>query len=369
MVEVSNKVRFAPGNPDSDMDLQIDYSGTNIIPSRSEHQISDGQKRYGTLLSDSSSNYPKPKTMFYVVFNYGDTFNNKTPVENSELSKFVIGVTKPTITYSTKKMNQYNRIKYVYDNVEYGDLKITFMDVKDNTIEQAFFAYLKQNNNDFMNSKKNNAYDGYAPNSSYNYNYSWGLHNRSNEKMFKSITIAEMYFDKLMIYTVENPTLTSINFGENKIGDYSHNEISVTFKVEGITNDIIWERNNVKNVEYDVIGKLFTSIGGEEMAHFLGKRWYKGNGVIKNEDKTVNIINNNVDNYYNQYIESQNKINYAQQKIQQQAMLNQGQYYYDSNGIRRYWIPDGTVGNSISLPYAASAAVSSINDLIDLFRF
>lgn len=369
---VSNKSRFAPGTPDPDMDLQIDYAGSNIIPSRSEHQISDGQKRYGTLLSDSSSNYPKPKTMFYVVFNYGDTFSSS--IKNSELSKFVIGVTKPTITYSTKKMNQYNRIKYVYDNVEYGDLKITFMDVKNSTVEQAFFEYLSQNNNDFNNKhselNRDGAYDKYAPNNTYEYKHEWGLHNRSNERMFKSITIAEMYFDRLMVYTVENPLLTSINFGENKIGDYSPNEISVTFKVEGITNDIVWERNNVKDEELDIIGKLFTEIGGEDMAHFLGKRWYRGNGVIKNSNKTVNILNNSgVNNYYEQYLESQNKINYAQQKILQQAMLNQGQYYYDDNGVRRYWISDGNAGYDISLPYAASAMVTSVNDLIDLFRF
>jgi hypothetical protein len=229
------------------------------------------------------------------------------------------------------------------------------MDVKNSTVEQAFFEYLSQNNNDFNNKHRKLNYDGvydnYAPNSSYNYNCEWGLHNRSNERMFKSITIAEMYFDRLMVYTVENPLLTSINFGENKIGDYSPNEISVTFKVEGITNDIIWERNNVKDEELDVIGKLFTEIGGEDMAHFLGKRWYRGNGVIKNSSKPTYILdNNNVNNYYNQYLVSQDKINSAQQRILQ-ILPNQRSYY----------------GNN--LPYAASSFITSVNNLIDLFRF
>ena len=354
MVVTTNRTRFAPGRDDLDKNLQVIETGENIIPSRSEHQISDGQKRYGTLLGNSSSNYPKPRTMFYVIFNYGDTFNS--PIPNSELSKFVISVTKPTITYTTKKMNQYNRIKYVYDNVEYGDLKITFMDVKNSTVEQAFFSYLKNNNNDFNNKHRtldndDGAYNTYAPNSSYTYDYSWGLHNRSNERMFKSITIVEMYFDRLIVYTIENPLLKSIDFGENKIGDYSPNNISVTFNVEGITNDLIYDMNKIEN---DVVGDLFTRFGSEapNIAHFLGKRWNPGNNIdrttspyyVKNNyDYTYN--NGNYNNYYSQYMETQNKINYARN-------INQGVNYRGNNIL-----------------YSVDSLASSIKGLFDLFRF
>ena len=49
-----------------------------------------------------------------------------------------------------KEMKQYNRKKYIIEGVKYGPLKITFIDVKDNPIQQAFFDYLRKNNNDFI---------------------------------------------------------------------------------------------------------------------------------------------------------------------------------------------------------------------------
>jgi len=272
----------------NDEEKQIDYSGSNIIPSKTDHQISDGQKRYGTLLSDSESNYPKPKTMFYVSFNYASGYKDvdKDEIASKMLSKYVTEVTKPNVKFSTKKMNQYNRIKYVYENVEYGDLKITFMDTKNSNLEQILFKFLKHVDKDFYHHK--DVYNNYAQNSVASYGNQWGLHARSNERLFESITIAEMHFDRLMVYTIQNPLISDINFGDNKIGDYSPNKITVTFKVEGITNDITIDKNST---EYkDVVGKLFTSVGGENMVHFLEKIWNPGNGVNKTNEDIYSVL-------------------------------------------------------------------------------
>ena len=42
-----------------------------------------------------------------------------------------------------------------------------------------------------------------------------------------------------MVYTIENPVITAIKWGDSKMGDFSANDIQVTFKYEGITNDLV----------------------------------------------------------------------------------------------------------------------------------
>ena len=339
---------------DSDESLQMSYTGDNIIPCKTDHQISDGQKRYGTLLGDTSSNYPKPKTMFYVSFNYADGYTgiDDGEIASKTLSKYVVDVTKPNVRFTTKKMNQYNRIKYVYENVEYGDLKITFMDTKNSNLEQILFKFLRNVDKDFYhhrngpytkhNDNKNyndRAYNSYAQNSDASYGYQWGLHARSNERLFKSITIAEMYFDRLTVFTVENPLISDISFGDNKISDYSPNKITVTFKVEGITNDIIIDKNNKEY--YDVIGNHFTSVGGADMAHFLEKRWNPGNGEEIKEEK---IFENprNLSNY--QTVDyRQMQVDRSNEKLKR-SMLNEwlekfieinNNYIYKNHGLEK----------------------------------
>lgn len=43
----------------------------------------------------------------------------------------------------------------------------------------------------------------------------------------------------MTVYTIENPVITAVNFGNGAMGDFGYNDITVTFKYEGITNDLI----------------------------------------------------------------------------------------------------------------------------------
>ena len=53
-----------------------------------------------------------------------------------ELSKFVKSIDKPTINFTVNEHNEYNRKRLVYDNMDFGDLKISFWDVKENPVER-----------------------------------------------------------------------------------------------------------------------------------------------------------------------------------------------------------------------------------------
>lgn len=271
--------------------IKYQLDPNNLVSSEDEHRIHDGQKRYKTLGKTTSSKYPRPKTLFKVFFKPNKDmkiFQNNC----NELSKFVMSVTKPDVQYTTKEMNQYNRKKYIIEGVKYGQLKITFIDVKDNPIQQAFFAYLRKNNDDFKEGDNEKKYREYKENNITHFDdVDWGLNINSSKHMFNSIIICEMFLDRLMVYRIENPTLKSINFGENKIGDYGYNEITVAFDVEGITNILDYtERDDdpKDKIWLDIIGRRIDTIGGEELAEALGMRWYQGSGA--SEDDTNDFI-------------------------------------------------------------------------------
>lgn len=286
----------------SQNDINLQHQMDNVISCEWNDNITDGQKRYRTLENNSASNYPKVKTMFYILFDFErymldilGSNRNKTYRDNyynyddiaKELSKYVINVRKPTITYDLKKMNQYNRIKYIKTNKTFGDLTITFMDVKDSSIQQAFFNYLKEIDYDFDN-KNDSSWSKYGE-SRNDYSENWGLKLESNRKMFSSITIAEMFINKLMVYTVQNPVLKSITFDDNKMGDFSPMNVTVTFSIEGLNNNLLIDGIDKYT---DVIGKNISEIGGEDLAHLLQKQW-GGNDAVVSTSNDINYKEKN----------------------------------------------------------------------------
>ena len=384
------------GNNNHDKDEKAQLDPNNLVSSQSEHRISDGQKRFRTLGKTTSSKYPRPKTLFKVFFepnkeipdiykNLGYKNIQMGPDKQLciELSNFVMSVTKPDIQYTTKEMNQYNRKKYIIEGVKYGSLKITFIDVKDNPIQQAFFDYLRKNNNDFKGNYKEDAYRNYNENNQEGFeDTNWGLNIDSSKHMFNSITICEMFLDRLMVYKIENPTLKSINFGENKIGDFGYNEITVTFDVEGITNILNYTDKDGENhnLGKDIIGNQIATIGGEKLAEMLGMRWYEGLGGEENQ-----IDNKYLPSYINhkdQTIDASNRKIESAQRKQQEKMINYANQLVenDPNKTIYRWLPDdndysnnnvldvllGTVRNPQDIGKVYSPR---IKQLTDYFKF
>ena len=174
-----------------------------------------------------------------------------------EISKLVKGYDKPSVTFDTTELNEYNRKRIVYKDVKYQDVTITFYDVKDNPVQQFFNAYLKFICSDFL-CKDHNLWEAPIDNNHWqnkdgyktvdkktidgtylgNLN-SYGFNIDSNFRLINRISFCEYYMDRLMVYTIENPVITSIKWGDSKMGDFSSNDIQVTFKYEGITNDLV----------------------------------------------------------------------------------------------------------------------------------
>ena len=174
-----------------------------------------------------------------------------------EMSKLVKAYDKPSVKFDTEELNEYNRTRIVYSGQKYNDVSITFYDVKNNPVQEFFNAYLKFISGDFLcknfrvwedpidNNHWNNA-NGYIDvhgkkqSATYYSNLnSFGLNVESNFRLIDRISFCEYYMNRLMVYTIENPVLTEINWGNGAMGDFNYNDIKVTFKYEGITNDLI----------------------------------------------------------------------------------------------------------------------------------
>lgn len=194
-----------------------------------------------------------------------------------EMSKLVRQYDKPNITFDSTTLNEYNRKRIVYDGIKYDPVTISFFDVKDNVVQQFFISYLKFICGDFLCKNKtlweapvrNNQWqnrDGYTTvdrkkiGGTYLGNLNtFGLNIDSNFRLIDSISFCEYYMNKIMVYTIENPVIKSVKFGNGELGDFSSNDITVSFEYEGITNDLIgiepynvedWNKGSGNNPSY-----------------------------------------------------------------------------------------------------------------------
>ena len=151
-----------------------------------------------------------------------------------------------------------------------------------------------------------------------------------------------MFLARLMVYKIENPTLKSINFGENKIGEFGYNEIAVTFDVEGITNILNYTDKDGENhnLGKDIIGNQIATIGGEKLAEILGMRWYEG--LSGEENQIDNKYLSSYINHKDQTIDASNRKIESAQRKQQEKMINYANQLVenDPNKTVYRWLPD-----------------------------
>lgn len=203
-----------------------------------------------------------------------------------ELSKYVKSIDKPSITYGIKEYNEYNRRRLCYDNRSFNDIKINFYDVKNNPVQQFFISYLKMIDNTFLCKTSSHWKKQIQPFTYRTDTVDWGFDLDSNFRLIDSISIIEMFMDKMIVYTLENPVLQQIDFGSDTIGDFSPSDLTVTFKYEGVTNDLLVGESaspaqpyNCKLTESASEIYLKSILGkdiNEDIATFIQKRYKSG---------------------------------------------------------------------------------------------
>lgn len=250
--------------------------------------ISEGLSSIGDALSGKKKGEEQQSTNINSIptdtnsSSYADYLPDKFLLKqlSFELSKFVKSVGKPKINIEVKEFNEYNRVRLVNEKLSYGELNMTFYDVKENPVQQFFFAYLKCINDTFLCKDYTDYNKPILLNKFDTDPTHWGWNLDSYFNFIDKISVIEMYMNKMMVYTYMNPKITSIDFGDAEIGDFSPNTINVSFKFEGITNDLLdIEPYNTSFGTEESKAYLKAMINADitgSMATFLNKRYKNG---------------------------------------------------------------------------------------------
>ena len=300
-----------------------------------------------------------------------------------ELSKYVKSVDKPKITYSTKEYNEYNRRRLCYESRKYQPITISFYDVKENPVQQFFFAYLKLIDDTYLCKGSNNYKRKIYTQEFDSENPYWGFNLDSNFRLIDSISIIEMYMDKMMVYTLENPVVEDINFGSNTVGDYTANEITVSFNYEGLTNDLLVGEyskpiepytNNLDESNSNVYLKsMINAEIREDIATFLQKRYKDGTAfAIDNATSFIKGIldapkDERWDKVQSQLLDTGRKLGFADEINMVNKATEAVDNYKDSENKSKYLLKLSDDPSSILGSITSSGITTSDNSILGLF--
>lgn len=155
-----------------------------------------------------------------------------------ELSKFVKSIDRPKIKLNTYTLNQYNRKRISYKNIEFPSIKVSFYDVKNSPVQRFFFSYLKCINDTFLLKSKNSYTADTLTTDSSQFFEDWGFNTDSDFMLIDRITVIEWLADKVTAYNFNNPKIENIDMSGSTLGDWNPQEVSITFAHEGITTDL-----------------------------------------------------------------------------------------------------------------------------------
>jgi hypothetical protein len=169
---------------------------------------------------------------------------------------------KPKIDFEVKKLNQYNRHRYVYTGVDYKAINMRLHDsVEDSVLSfwVDYFTYYFGDSRIKNNDNNSSIFDAKFQDSS-----GWGFRPLVNEQyFFKKIRLWSLYAQTATIINYINPRITTVDWNNY---DYSSNDlqdVSMTF--------------NYESIQYEEFGKMLTD---EQIAQL---------GFINRGQKTTTI--------------------------------------------------------------------------------
>jgi hypothetical protein len=182
---------------------------------------------------------PRTKFMYYVKFEIDTKATNATVFNNRKYATevgYLIKTTQlPSYEFDSAILNQYNRKKVVYKNINYNPITMTFHDDNAGIMNALWAIYLGTYVADRhqptlaysdikYRGKSINALDGFR----------YGLDSGRTLDLFKSISIYTMSRKRYLGYTMINPRIKSWNHGDldNAASDTLEN--TMTFEYEAV---------------------------------------------------------------------------------------------------------------------------------------
>lgn len=150
-------------------------------------------------------------------------------------------IDKPKVNLTTVELNQYNKKKLAYTKVDYNDVQLRIYDTVDNSMLSLWVNYFTYYFGDSRLGKAPDMETYYRQSSVgalYQDGSGWGFRPiNENVYFFNSIDVSAFYGQTMTTFRYMNPRIVSIDWQSK---DYSSNEleeVTVSFKHEGIVYD------------------------------------------------------------------------------------------------------------------------------------
>ena len=161
---------------------------------------------------------PKPKWLYYAVFNFNQNAIANTAFQQQnrqEINFLVKKMDLPKYTLNIENLNQYNRKTTTYTRINYDPVNITFHD-DNNGVSNAMWAmYYGYYFADRLNSQSPYsdvnpvAYQNHTYDSKSAWSYRYGLDTNASEPFFNSIQLMTLSKHKFTSYLLCHPRITS----------------------------------------------------------------------------------------------------------------------------------------------------------------
>lgn len=178
----------------------------------------DWQHAARLYVDDTYRLAPKPKWLFYAVFNINEVALTNTAYRDQnrrELSYLVKKMDLPKYTLDIEKLNQYNRKTTSYTKINYDPVNITFHDDNNGVTNALWALYYGYYFADRLNTAtpyqdiNPTAYKPHTYDTKDQWQFRYGLDNNVNEPFFTSIQLVTLTKQKFTSYLLCNPKITS----------------------------------------------------------------------------------------------------------------------------------------------------------------
>jgi hypothetical protein len=228
------------------------------------------------FIDDTFRLSPRTKYLFYVQFEFdknslkSPAFSNK---HTNEVGLLVKSSDLPKFNFDSVVMNQYNRKKIVYKQINYEPVNISLHDDSAGIVSAMWALYYG-----YYIADRNNSATAYGathlrPVSTPIDNFRYGMDNGVTVPFFKSVSIYTMSRRRFLGYTLINPRIKSWNHGTVAYseGDTLESQMSLEYESVAYTsgNVSFGSPKGFATLHYDAIPSPL-SVAGGGVANLLG---------------------------------------------------------------------------------------------------
>jgi hypothetical protein len=214
---------------------------------------------------------PRTKFMYYVKFEIDTKATNATVFNNrkyaTELGYLIKTTQLPSFEIDTQVMNQYNRKKLVYKNLNYNPITMTFHDDNAGIMNAMWAIYLGTYFADRHQPTLAHSDTKYRAKSVESLDkFRYGLDSGRSRDLFKSISIYTMSRKRYLGYTLINPRIKSWSHGDldNAASDTLENTMTIEYETVQYSAGKVF-RDSPKGfatLHYDSLASPLSAQGG-----------------------------------------------------------------------------------------------------------